>query len=77
MPVGRVVKTNNYCKKVLVDRKRFDRRSFRAKRVSKRTLLTIACPKGQWDSIKERCKVGTRVQRILKRKLKSGLCPKM
>lgn len=76
MPVGRVVKTDGYCKKVLVDRRRFDPRSFRAKRVSKRTLITIGCPRGSWDNKKKRCKVGTRAQRIMKKQTKAGTCPR-
>lgn len=74
MPVGRVVRTNGYCKKVLVDRRRFDPRSFRTKRVSKRTLITIGCPRGKFK--KGRCTVGTRAQRILKKQTKAGTCPR-
>lgn len=45
--------------------------SFRTKRVGrgKRTrLLTVCCPKGHWSRKRRRCKAGTRVQSILKRR---------
>lgn len=77
MPVGKVIKADGYCKKVLVPKGRFDPKSFRAKRVSKRTLLTIACPRGKYDVARERCKVGTRVQRVMKKKLSDGRCPRI
>lgn len=42
----------------------FDARSFRTKRVGDH-LITIGCPKGQWDARRKRCRAGTRAQRIL------------
>ena len=77
VPVGRVVKTNGYCKKVLVPRGRFDPRSFRTVSPNKSTRITIGCIRGKWDSIRKRCKIGTQAQRIMKKKTKAGTCPRM
>lgn len=41
---------------------RFDRRSFRTKKLPGGKLLLIACPKGKWAPRKQRCKVG--MQRV-------------
>lgn len=38
--------------------------SFRTVR-SGTSLVTVGCPKGQWDRTRRRCKVGTRAQRVL------------
>lgn len=61
------------CKKVgkylhcrIAPKERFDPRSFRVKRLPKGQLLTVGCPKGQWSAKRERCKVGTRAQKLLK-----------
>ena len=75
MVVGGIHKTKSYCRKRLKDPKQFDKRSFRTKTVSKRTKLIIACPRGEYDVRRKRCNVGTQTQAIIKRKLKSGLCP--
>jgi len=77
MPVGRVVKTDGYCKKVLIPKGRFDPRSFRTVSPSKRTRITIGCPRGQWDSRRKRCRTGTKAQRILKKRTRAGTCPRM
>ena len=51
-----------------------DPRSFRTKPVSKKTKLVVCCPKGKFDRKTKRCKVGTKTQSILKKKVK-GKCP--
>ncbi len=44
---------------------RFDPRSFRTVQ-SGDALVTVGCPKGQWDAKRKRCRVGTRAQRIMR-----------
>lgn len=46
---------------------RFDPRSFRTVRSGK-ALVTVGCPKGEYDPRRRRCKVGTRAQRIMRPK---------
>ncbi len=48
--------------------KEFDPRSFRVIDPGRPgyTKLVIGCPKGKWDNRRKRCKVGTRVQAILR-----------
>lgn len=77
MPIGRVVRTKGrFCKKVVIPRGRFDRRSFRTVSPNRNTRITIGCPKGQYNPKSKRCRVGTRAQRILKRKTAAGTCPR-
>ena len=40
--------------------------SFRTKKIGGGKMLVICCPKGKWDAKRDRCKVGTRAQSILK-----------
>jgi len=42
--------------------------SFRVKRVDENTELVICCPKGHYSPKTRKCKVGTRVQSVLKKK---------
>lgn len=44
--------------------KKFDKRSFRVKKSGKAKIV-IGCPKGKFDPKKKRCKVGTRIQKIM------------
>ncbi len=53
------------CKIVKKPSKDFDKRSFRTIKKDKGVRIIIGCPKGKWDDKKKRCKVGTRVQKIL------------
>ena len=46
---------------------RFDKRSFRVKTISRNTKLVIGCPRGKWNNKSKRCRVGTRVQKVMKR----------
>lgn len=48
--------------------KAFDPRSFRIKEVDEKTKLVIGCPKGKYSPTRGKCKVGTRVQAVLKKK---------
>ncbi len=48
----------------LEPKQRFDPRSFRTVRSGK-ALITVGCPKGHYDPGRDRCKVGTRAQRIM------------
>ncbi len=53
-----------YCPERVAAKGRFDPRSFRTVRTDGH-LVTVGCPKGQYDARRKRCKVGTRAQRIL------------
>ena len=46
--------------------KLFDPRSFRTRRKPRGIRFIIACPKGKWSPKTKRCKVGTRLQSILR-----------
>jgi hypothetical protein len=48
--------------------KKFDKRSFRVKEIDEDTKLVIGCPKGKYSPKKKKCKVGTKVQSILRKK---------
>ena len=48
--------------------KKFDPRSFRVIDIKPGVKATIGCPKGKWDDKKNRCKVGTRIQKLMKLK---------
>lgn len=43
----------------------FDKRSFRTI-IRGKNRIVIGCPKGKWSAKRNRCKVGTRAQTILK-----------
>ncbi len=47
----------------------FDPRSFRVKKVGKGYRIVFGCPKGEWQPRKQRCKVGVRIQKVMKPKL--------
>lgn len=51
--------------------KLFDPRSFRVIDPGRKghTKLIIGCPKGEWDERRKRCRVGTRLQSILREKV--------
>lgn len=56
--------------------RRYDPRSFRTKRVNPRTMLVIACPKGGYSKKVGKCRAGTEVQSVIKRKrLTQKTCP--
>ncbi len=69
-------KTNTECRQRLQDPKKFDKRSFRSKRASKKTRIILACPKGKYDPRRKKCKVGLEAQSIVKKLNKDGTCPK-
>ena len=52
------------CPERVAAKGRFDPRSFRTVRTDGH-LVTVGCPKGKYDARRQRCKVGTRAQRIL------------
>lgn len=49
----------------LINKNKFDPRSFRVITLNKTTKATIGCPKGKWSPSKNKCKVGTRIQKKL------------
>jgi len=58
--------TKNYIRKRIVSPKKFDKRSFRIKKISKNKKIIVACPKGKFK--KNRCSVGMKLQAILTKK---------
>lgn len=58
-----------YIHEVVENKNKFDSRSFRVKTIKPGVLITIGCPKGKWSPSKNKCKVGTRIQKkmILKK----------
>ena len=68
--------TKNECRKRQTNPNKFDKRSFRSKKVSKRTRIIIGCPRGKYNQKTKKCKVGTKIQSIIKKKNKDGTCPK-
>ena len=65
-------KNAKYIHKVIEDKNNFDPRSFRVITLNETTKATIGCPKGKWSPSKNKCKVGTRIQKklILKKKFR-------
>jgi len=63
-------KTSRYIHKKINDKSKFDPRSFRVITLNDTTKATIGCPLGKWSPSKNKCKVGTRIQKkmILKKK---------
>jgi hypothetical protein len=57
-----------YRHKRLAPPRRFDKRSFRVKTLSRRKKLVVACPKGKWSPKSRWCKVGMRAQAVLTKK---------
>jgi hypothetical protein len=51
-----------YCKRVLANKRKFDKRSFRWKKRG-RVAVLVACPRGKWK--RGRCAVGMRAQKVL------------
>jgi len=70
----RIEKSKTTCRKRVVDPRKFDKRSFRAKKVSEKTTIIFACPIGKFK--KGRCSVGMQTQSIIKKKNKDGSCPR-
>lgn len=65
MPGCHKIKKYIHCRKV--SPKSFDPRSFRTKTISKNKKIVIGCPKGKWNPKTRRCKVGTRIQKTMKK----------
>jgi len=63
-------KKSKYIHKKIEDKSHFDSRSFRTITLNETTKATIGCPKGKWNPSKNKCKVGTKIQKkmILKKK---------
>lgn len=65
-------KKSKYTHKKIEDKSHFDPRSFRVITLNEVTKATIGCPKGKWSLSKNKCKIGTRIQKkmILKKKFR-------
>lgn len=46
----------------------FDPRSFRTKEIKPGVKIIVGCPKGEFDAKKKLCKVGTKLQKIMRKK---------
>lgn len=53
-----------FCEERIASKSAFDKRSFRYKK-SGSAWVIIACPRGQWNAKRKRCKVGTRAHKLL------------
>jgi hypothetical protein len=60
-----------YCKRVVANKRKFDKRSFRWKKRG-RVAVLVACPRGHWNNSTKQCAVGTRAQKVLVRS--NGAC---
>jgi hypothetical protein len=49
-------------------REEFDKDSFRTKEIKPGVKIVIGCPKGEYDKSKSVCKVGMKLQKILRKK---------
>jgi hypothetical protein len=63
--LGRVDVTRNYVRKRQFSPKKCAAGSFRTIERGD-TKIVVCCPKGEWDKRRQRCRVGTRAQSILK-----------
>ena len=64
-------KKSKYIHKVVENKNNFDPRSFRVITLNKTTKATVGCQKGKWSPSKNKCKVGTRIQKKMTLKKKS------
>lgn len=58
----------NYEHEKIVDADEFDKRSFRTITIKEGVKATIGCPKGKWNDKKKACKVGTKLQKLMREK---------
>ena len=65
-----------YCRKRIISPRVCDNQSFRIKTIKPGVKITVCCPKGYFDRESGRCRVGTIRQSVLKKKLRSGACPR-
>ena len=69
MPYPRTSKSK-YIHEVVENKNKFDTRSFRVITLKEGVKATIGCPRGKWSPSKKKCKVGTRMQKIMRLKKK-------
>jgi hypothetical protein len=62
-----------FCERKGLPKNRFERASFRYKKVGRNWLL-VGCPKGKWDARRRRCRTGTRMYKALVRAPQHGKC---
>lgn len=65
MPKGGEGKYNH---EIINNKNMFDPRSFRVITLKEGVKATIGCPKGKWSPGKNKCKVGTKIQKIMRLK---------
>lgn len=63
-----IIPEKNYTHEIINDKKIFDPRSFRTIEIKPGVKAVIGCPKGEWSPKEKHCKVGTKMQKILKHK---------
>ncbi len=67
--------TAGYERTRLADPKAFDPRSFRTKTLARGRKLIVGCPKGEWMPRRQRCRVGTRAQALLRPRMRPNVAP--
>ncbi len=65
--------TGRFCERQVNPKSSFDKRSFRYKKSGKSWVL-IGCPRGEWQPRNQRCKVGTRAYKVLRKVCPSCRC---
>lgn len=58
----------DFSHEIVTPAKEFDKDSFRTKEVKSGVKIVIGCPKGEYDKAKSKCKVGMKLQKILRKK---------
>lgn len=57
-----------YSHEKIAPKEDFDKDSFRTKEIKPGVKIVVGCPKGEYDKAKSKCKVGTKLQKILRKK---------
>lgn len=58
----------DYIHERITDPSNFDKRSFRTITIKEGMKAVIGCPVGKWDNNKKKCKVGTKMQKMMMKK---------
>ena len=66
IPLSKCKKVKNYFHCVINSKTMFDKRSFRAKKVGRGRIIILGCPKNRWNQKTKRCRVSTKIQKLLR-----------
>lgn len=58
----------NYSHERIMPKEKCDPRSFRTKEIKPGVKITICCPKGEYDLKNKLCRIGTKLQKIMRKK---------